>query len=135
MGQVLDWTAIVVALMSLLGCCAWFVEGRKHKPTAKGLVTDNRLKEMELGQLYVEQFEKNIADPLRQEVRELRDKVDKLTDELEMLKKCSCYRADCPHRLLSVLGKQERGFGQRGDEHDGAGEGQRECGTGDGGGA
>ena len=48
MVQVLDWTAVVAALMSLLGCCAWFVEGRKHKPTAKGLATDNKLKEMEL---------------------------------------------------------------------------------------
>ena len=105
MVQVLDWTAIVVGLMSLLGCCAWFVEGRKHKPTAKGLATDNKLKEMELGQRYVDQFEKNIAEPLRQEVRELREKVDKLTDEQEMLKKCSCYRVNCPNRVLSVLGK------------------------------
>lgn len=106
MVQVLDWTAIVVGLIPLLGCCAWFVEGRKHKPTAKGLATDNKLKEMELGQLYVDQFEKNIAEPLRQEVRELRDKVDRLTDELEELKKSSCYRVDCPHRLLSLHCKQ-----------------------------
>ena len=100
MVQVLDWTAIVVGLIPLLGCCAWFVEGRKHKPTAKGLATDNKLKEMELGQLYVDQFEKNIANPLRQEVSELREKEDKLTDELELLKKCSCYRVNCPNRVL-----------------------------------
>ena len=50
----IDWTAVVVGVLSLLGCCAWFIEGRKHKPTAKGIVADNRLKEMELGQLYVE---------------------------------------------------------------------------------
>ena len=106
MVQVLDWTAIVVGLMSLLGCCAWFVEGRKHNPTAKGLVTDNKLKEMELGQRYVDQFEKNIAEPLRQEVRELRDKIDKLTDELEMLKKSCCYRVNCPYRVHSLHNKQ-----------------------------
>ena len=99
MVQVLDWTAIVVGLMSLLGCCAWFVEGRKHKPTAKGLVTDNRLKEMELGQLYVDQFEKNIAEPLRRDVRELKDKVKELKDELENVKKTVCYRTECPYRI------------------------------------
>ena len=100
----IDWTAVVVGVLSLLGCCAWFIEGRKHKPTAKGIVADNRLKEMELGQLYVDQFEKNIAEPLRRDVRELREKVDKLTDELEHVKKCACYCIDCPNRV-SVLDK------------------------------
>ena len=102
MTQVFDWAAIAAAFMSLLGCCAWFVEGRKHKPTAKGIVADNRLKEMELGQMYVEQFEKNIAEPLRQEVRELRNEVKELRDELAGVKGCVCYRSDCPNRV-SVL--------------------------------
>ena len=33
----MDWTAVAVGLMTLLGGCAWFVEGRKHKPTANGM--------------------------------------------------------------------------------------------------
>ena len=33
----LGWTEIIVAFFTLLGCCAWFVEGRKHRPTANGL--------------------------------------------------------------------------------------------------
>jgi len=98
----IDWTAVAVGLMTLLGGCAWFVEGRKHKPTANGLKADMRLKNMELGQIYVDQFDKNIAEPLRREVRELREKVDKLTEELEHVKKCACYCVDCPHRV-SVL--------------------------------
>jgi hypothetical protein len=98
----MDWTAVAVGLLTLLGGCAWFVEGRKHKPTANGLKADYRLKNMELGQMYVEQFEKNIAEPLRRDVRELREKVDKLTEELEHVKKCACYCVDCPHRV-SVL--------------------------------
>ncbi len=98
----IDWTAVAVAFLTLLGACAWFVEGRKHKPTANGLKADYRLKNMELGQMYVEQFEKNIAEPLRRDVRELREKVDKLTEELEHVKKCACYCVDCPHRV-SVL--------------------------------
>ena len=102
----IDGTAVVVGVLSLLGCCAWVIEGRKHKPTAKGIVADNRLKEMELGQLYVDQFEKNIAEPLRREVRELRDEVKELRNELESVKSCVCYRADCPHRI-GVLDKSQ----------------------------
>lgn len=98
----IDWTAVAVGLMTLLGGCAWFVEGRKHKPTANGMKADYRLKNMELGQMYVEQFEKNIAEPLRREVRELREEVNELRHELESVKKCACYCVDCPKRI-SVL--------------------------------
>ena len=117
MVQELDLTAVAVGLMTLLGGCAWFVEGRKHKPAANGLKADNRLKDMELGQKYVEQFEANIAEPLRREVRELREEVKGLRYELENVKKCSCYRADCPHRI-SVLDKaagDQFGAGERED--------------------
>ena len=98
----INWTEVILELMTLLGCCGWFVEGRKHRETARLLNADHKLKEMELGQLYQEQFEKNIAEPLRRDVRELREKVDRLTDELESVKKCACYCADCPKRV-SVL--------------------------------
>lgn len=98
----LDWTAVIVAIVTLLGGCAWVVEGRKHKPAANGLKADYRLKNMELGQIYVEQFEENIAEPLRREVRELRDEVNALRNELAAVKGCVCYRADCPNRV-SVL--------------------------------
>ena len=98
----MDWTAVAVGLLTLLGGCAWFVEGRKHKPTADGLKADNRLKNMELGQIYVEQFEENIAEPLRREVRELRDEVKELRNELEIVKRNACYCAGCTNRI-SVL--------------------------------
>lgn len=98
----MDWTAVAVGLLTLLGGCAWFVEGRKHKPTANGLKADNRLKNMELGQIYVEQFEENIAEPLRREVRELRDEVKELRNELEIVKRNACYCAGCTNRI-SVL--------------------------------
>ena len=98
----MDWTAVAVGLLTLLGGCAWFVEGRKHKPTANGLKADNRLKNMELGQIYVEQFEENIAEPLRREVRELREEVKELRNELEIVKRNACYCAGCTNRI-SVL--------------------------------
>ena len=97
-----EWTSIILGVLTLLGGCGWFVEGRKHREATKLLSADHRLKEMELGQLYVDQFDKNIAEPLRREVRELRDEVKELRNELEMVKGCVCYRADCPHRI-SVL--------------------------------
>ena len=96
-------TSIILGVLTLLGGCGWFVEGKKHRETARLLNADHKLKEMEFGQLYVEQFEKNIAEPLRREVRELRDEVKELRNELETVKGCVCYRADCPHRV-SVLG-------------------------------
>lgn len=96
-------TSIILGVLTLLGGCGWFVEGRKHREMARLLNADHKLKEMELGQLYVEQFEMNIAEPLRRDVRELREKVEKLTHELENVKRCACYCADCPNRI-SVLG-------------------------------
>lgn len=95
-------TSIILGVLTLLGGCGWFMEGRKHRETARLLNADHKLKEMELGQLYVEQFEKNIAEPLRRDVRELREKVDKLTEELEHVKKNVCYCAGCDRRI-SVL--------------------------------
>ena len=97
MVQELDLTAVAVGLMTLLGGCAWFVEGRKHKPAANGLKADNRLKDMELGQKYVEQFEANIAEPLRREVRELRDEIKELKNAVEGVNDCA-YRSECPVR-------------------------------------
>ena len=93
----MDWTAVAVGLLTLLGGCAWFVEGRKHKPTANGLKADNRLKNMELARLYVEQFQRDIAEPLRHEVRELRDEVMKLKNAVEGVNDCA-YRDGCPVR-------------------------------------
>ena len=110
-------TSIILGLMTLLSGCGWFVSGRKHRQEVKALKADNRLKDMELGQMYVEQFEANIAEPLRREVRELREEVKELRYELENVKKCSCYRADCSHRI-SVLDKaagDQFGAGERED--------------------
>ncbi len=95
----IEWTSIILGILTLLGGCGWFVEGRKHRETTRLLNADHKLKEMELGQLYVEQFEQNIAEPLRRDVRELKDKVKKLKDELENVKKTVCYRTECPYRI------------------------------------
>ena len=92
-----EWTSIILGVLTLLGGCGWFVEGRKHREATRVLNADYRLKNMELGQIYVEQFEKNIADPLRQEVRELRKEVKELKDAVESINDCP-YRTECPVR-------------------------------------
>lgn len=71
--MMINWTEVILGVFTLLSTCGWFVSGRKHRQEIESLKADNRIKDMQLAQVYVEQFEKNIAEPLRHEVRELRD--------------------------------------------------------------
>ena len=101
--ETMDLTAIVLALITMVsGWVSWYLDRRKHKQEVKGLQADNRMKDMELGQLYVEQFEKNIAEPLRRDVIALRAEVENLKKELSDVKTNACYCAGCPNRI-SVL--------------------------------
>lgn len=93
----MDWTSIVLGVFTLLSSCGWFVSGRKHRQEVKSLKADNRLKDMELGRLYVEQFQKDIAEPLRHEVRELRNEGMELKNAVEGVNDCA-YRSECPVR-------------------------------------
>ena len=101
----MDWTSIVLGLMTLLGGCGWVIDRKKHRQEIESLKADIRKKDMELAEKFVVDWETHVAEPLRQEVRELRDEVKELRNELESVKGCVCYRADCPHRI-SVLDKQ-----------------------------
>ena len=93
----MDWTSIVLGVMTLLGGCGWVIDRKKHRQEVESLKADNRLKDMELAQIYVEQFENNIAEPLRHEVRELKDEVMELKNALERVKDCP-HRGNCPVR-------------------------------------
>ena len=42
----MNWTEIILALLTMLGGCGWFVSGRKHKHEIESLKADNRQKEM-----------------------------------------------------------------------------------------
>lgn len=90
-------TSVALGMLTLLSGCGWFVSGRKHRQEVKNLKADNRLKDMELAQLYVEQFQKNIAEPLQREVRGLKDEVYELRTSLERVNDCP-YRDICPAR-------------------------------------
>ena len=86
----IDWTSIILALITLLGGCGWLLDRKKHRQEVEGLKADNRQKDMELVKMYVDEFRSNIADPLRQEVLELRNAIDQLRNAIQRI-------ADCPH--------------------------------------
>jgi hypothetical protein len=86
----MNWTEIILGVFTLLSTCGWFVSGRKHRQEVEGLKADVRRKDMELGKMYVDEFRSNIADPLRQEVLELRNEIDQLRNAIQRI-------ADCPH--------------------------------------
>ena len=91
----IEWTNIILGLMTLLGGCGWVMDRRKYK-------AEVQQKYMDLAKEYVEEFRKNIGEPLQQEVKELRKEVKELKDELENVKRSACYCANCPNRI-SVL--------------------------------
>ena len=85
-----DWTSIILALITLLGGCGWLLDRKKHRQEVEGLKADNRQKDMELGKDYVTEFRTFIADPLQREVGELRQEVAELRNAIQRI-------ADCPH--------------------------------------
>ena len=91
----LDWTSIVLGVLTLVGGCEWIVDRRKHKQEVEGLKADNRQKDMELSKQYVTEFRTFIAEPLQKEVSELRQEVKELRDAIQRINDCA-YRRECP---------------------------------------
>lgn len=101
--------SIVLAIVSMVNGWGSVTNRRKYnvevknlEAQIKALEADICQKDMDLAKEYVINWETYIAEPLRRDVRELREKVDRLTDELEHVKKTVCYCVDCPNRV-SVL--------------------------------
>lgn len=91
----INLTSIILGFFTLLSSCGWFVNYRRYKHEANGMKKENKIKDMNLSKMYVDEFNKNIAEPLRQEVRELRSKVDQLRDAIQRIDRCP-HRAQCP---------------------------------------
>ena len=91
----LDVTAIAVGLLTLLGQCAWFVNSRKDKQEAKSIKTDTDLKEMELAKRYVDDYNRNIVEPLQQRVLKLEAKLIRLQDAIQSINDCP-HSGECP---------------------------------------
>lgn len=102
----LDWTAIAVGVLTLLNGCGWFVNWRKDKQEAKGIVADNKLKEMELAKRYVDDYNRNIVEPLQQRVLKLEAEIRRLQDAIQSINDCP-YSGECP--VIGRMRKQPQG--------------------------
>ncbi len=102
----MNWTEIVLGLMTLLSGCGWFVSGRKRKHEIEGLRADNRQKDMELSKQYVTEFRTFIAEPLQCEVSELRREVAQLRYAIQKIDACA-HRDTCP--VIGELQRQPNG--------------------------
>lgn len=104
----LDWTSIALAVLTLLNGCAWFVNYRKDKQEAKGIAADNHLKDMELAKKYVEDYNRNIVEPLQQRVLKLEAKLTRLQDAIQSINDCP-HSGECPV-IGRMRNKPEDGF-------------------------
>ena len=98
-----DWTSIILALITLLGGCGWLLDRKKHRQEVEGLKADNRQKDMELGKDYVTEFRTFIADPLQREVGELRQEIAELRHAIQKIDACA-HRDTCP--VISELQRE-----------------------------
>ena len=87
----IDWTSIVLALITALSGCGWLIDHKKYRQEIESLKADNRQKDMNLSKDYVTEWHTYIAEPLQREVGELRAEVTELRHAIELV-------SDCPHR-------------------------------------
>lgn len=96
-----EWIRTIVELLLTGGLIVTLVTlrstRRKANAEADGVEKDNREKDMNLGEQYVNAFMKNIVDPLKSEMVELRQRVVTLTDEVKELKDAVQKANTCPH--------------------------------------
>lgn len=102
----MDWTSVILGVLTLLGGCGWVVDHRKHRQEVESLRVDVRQKELDLGTDFVNKFRELIAGPLEDEVGKLRTEVKELRDAIQGVYDCA-YRSECPVR--DKLRKQSAG--------------------------
>ena len=98
----IDYTAIILAIISFLGGLGWMLDRKKHKQEIESLKADNRQKDMNLSKDYVTEWRTYIAEPLQREVGELRQEVAALRNAIQKIDACP-HRDNCP-----VIGELQR---------------------------
>ena len=93
----IDVTAIILAIISFLSGLGWMLDRKKHRQEIESLKADNRMKDMELGKAYVDEFRSNIARPLQEEVKDLRMEIAQLRNAIQRIGDCP-HSAACPVR-------------------------------------
>ena len=102
----MDWTSIILALITLLGGCGWIIDRKKHRQEIESLKADNRQKDMNLSKDYVTEWRTYIAEPLQREVGELRAEVAQLRHAIQAIDTCA-HRDTCP--VINELQRQPEG--------------------------
>ena len=100
----IDWTSVVLALITMVSGFGWMLDRKKHRQEVEALRADNRQKDMNLSKDYVTEWRTYIAEPLQREVGELRTEVASLRDAIQRIGDCP-HRAHCP--VLDELRKHE----------------------------
>ena len=90
----IEWTNVILGVITLLGGCGWVIDRKKHKQEIESLKADIRQKNMDLGKMYVDEFHKNIVKPLEVRVEDLTNEVNRLKDAIEKVNDCP-YRDRC----------------------------------------
>ena len=103
----INWTEIILGVMTLLGGFGWFFDRRKHRQEIESLIADNRQKDMNLSMDYVKEWRTYIAEPLQREVGQLRTEVAELRNAIQRIDRCP-HRDNCPV-YDGMRDKQERG--------------------------
>lgn len=106
----IDWTSVILGVITLLGGCGWVIDRKKHRQEVESLKADIRQKNMDLGRMYVDEFHKNIVKPLEVKVEELTNEVKELRDAIEGIYDCP-LGDECPVR--DKLQKQQAGCDAR----------------------
>ena len=91
----MDWTSVVLGILTLIGGCGWLVDRHKHNQEVESLKADNRQKDMDLSKDYVTEWRTYIAEPLKREVGELRNEVAELRYAIQAIEACP-HRDGCP---------------------------------------
>lgn len=95
---------LIPSLLTLVAGGGWLFDRRRHRQEVESLRADNRQKDMNLSKMYVDEFRENIADPLRHEVRELKDEIKHLRNAIQKINDCP-HSDTCP--VISELQKQQ----------------------------
>ena len=93
----MEWTSVVLGLMTLLGGCGWVIDRKKHRQEIESLRADVKQKELDLSTDFVQKFRTLISDPLEGEVEKLRTEVKELRDAIQGIYECP-FRDECPVR-------------------------------------
>ena len=99
-----EWLNWVMGLLTLVAGGGWLFDRKRHRQEVESIKADNRQKDLDLSKDYVESFRKEIADPLRREVRELKKEVKKLNNAIGKIQDCP-HAGDCP--VYDELQKQQ----------------------------